>query len=58
MKKNTIGALAEEFEMDRRTLIKLIQPIQHKLHYQEENRRILSLREANHILEYLGYPTI
>ena len=51
-----VGAIAKDFKVDRRTLVKLIEPIQEKLSYKQEKRRILSPKEVQIIYDYLGVP--
>ena len=50
----TITTLAHEFGVDRRTLLKIIIPIAHKLRYKEQNRIILTMHEENCIRQFIG----
>lgn len=54
----TIASLARHFDMDRRTLKKLIKLIIHLLPYRKENRTILKPYEADLVCEALGFDKI
>ncbi len=54
----TITTLAHEFGVDRRTLLKIINPIAHQLRYREQNRIILTGHEENCIRKYVGMNNI
>lgn len=47
-------SLARKLDVHPDTLKKLIKPIAHKLRIKEENRKIITPREVNVILEFLG----
>ena len=52
----TITTLAHEFGVDRRTLLKIIKPIEEKLNYKQDKRIILTVMEENLIRDYIGLP--
>lgn len=55
-KPETLLSLAKLYEMDKRTLKRNIEKIMWKLSFEKENRRVLSVREVELIVEHLGEP--
>jgi hypothetical protein len=57
-KTETISSMSNLYGVNRKTFVKLIEPIKHKILKTNEKRYILSIREVTFICEYLGYPQI
>lgn len=52
----TITTLSHEFGVDRRTLLKMIKPIEQELTYKQDKRIILTVMEENLIRDCIGLP--
>lgn len=50
----TITTLSNEFGVDRRTLLKMIKPIEEELTYKQDKRIILTVMEENLIRDFIG----
>lgn len=56
-KGKSIKELLDAYGVNRATFMKWINPIQHKLRYREEKRRILTPKEVQYIYDFLDSPS-